>query len=72
MSDAPLPPLDRASLALIDSAYAAPASGALVKTSKAELVKRLEALPLEKRAPLMMSLAMAKPIDIMGGAPWPA
>lgn len=53
---APLPPLDRASLALIENTFAK--AGASVKVTKAAVIKEIEGLPMEGRAAALMRFAM--------------
>ncbi|MGD0188352.1 MAG: hypothetical protein ABSC25_24340 [Roseiarcus sp.] len=54
---APPPPLDASARALISKAFAA--KGARGRSSQADFVKRLEALPSAERAQALMTLAMA-------------
>jgi hypothetical protein len=55
-------PLDSASIKLIEAAHAA--KGAVAKSAADKMVKQIEALPMQERASILMTLAVANPTKI--------
>ena len=57
-------PLTAGALKLLDDAIAA-RPGGVGKVSRADLIRTLEAMPVEKRAHWLTKVAMAQPINIV-------